>query len=238
MGDGIGHVAVTGVALGLLTGTSPTWTAVVVAVLGAVAIEVIRERGSTNGDVALALLFYGGLAGGVLVTGLAGTGAAELAGLPLRLDHHHQRHRRGRHDGAGRDRGRDLRRPVAAAVRGRPGPGLRPGRRPASPRLQHPDRRARRGQRDRRDAHRRAAAGLRADGRARRDRPAADPVVPHDADRRDGARRGRVPRRAARPRRSRRPTPTSHPVRPSCCWPSPGSWSPGRSAPGCAAGSG
>ena len=35
MGDGIGHVAVTGVALGLLTGTSPTWTAVVVAILGA-----------------------------------------------------------------------------------------------------------------------------------------------------------------------------------------------------------
>jgi zinc transport system permease protein len=78
MGDGIGHVAVTGVALGLLTGTSPTWTAVVVAVLGAVVIEVIRERGTTNGDVALALLFYGGLAGGVLVTGLAGTGAARL----------------------------------------------------------------------------------------------------------------------------------------------------------------
>jgi zinc transport system permease protein len=78
MGDGIGHVAVTGVALGLLTGTSPIWTAVVVAVLGAVLIEVIRERGTTNGDVALALLFYGGLAGGLLVTGLAGTGAARL----------------------------------------------------------------------------------------------------------------------------------------------------------------
>ena len=78
MGDGIGHVAVTGVALGLLTGTSPTWTAVVVAVLGAVLIEVIRERGHTNGDVALALLFYGGLAGGVLLTGLAGESAAGL----------------------------------------------------------------------------------------------------------------------------------------------------------------
>ena len=46
MGDGIGHVAVTGVALGLLTGASPTWTAVIVAVLGATAIEVIRERGT------------------------------------------------------------------------------------------------------------------------------------------------------------------------------------------------
>ena len=78
MGDGIGHVAVTGVALGLLTGTSPLWAAVVVAVLGAVVIEVIRERGHTNGDVALALLFYGGLAGGVFVTGLAGQSAATL----------------------------------------------------------------------------------------------------------------------------------------------------------------
>ena len=78
LGDGIGHVAVTGVAIGLLTGTSPTWTAVVVAVLGAVLMEVIRERGHTNGDVALALLFYGGLAGGVLITGIAGEGAATL----------------------------------------------------------------------------------------------------------------------------------------------------------------
>lgn len=78
MGDGIGHVAVTGVALGLLTGTSPTWTAVVVAVLGAVAMELVRERGHTNGDVALALLFYGGLAGGVLLTGLGGQSAARL----------------------------------------------------------------------------------------------------------------------------------------------------------------
>jgi zinc transport system permease protein len=78
MGDGIGHVAVTGVAVGLMTGTSPTITAVVVAILAAVAIELIRERGSTSGDVALALLFYGGIAGGVLLTGLAGQSATTL----------------------------------------------------------------------------------------------------------------------------------------------------------------
>ncbi len=78
LGDGIGHIAVTGVALGLLTGTSPTLTAVVVAVLGAVVIEVIRASGRTSGDVALALLFYGGIAGGVLLTGLAGQTAATL----------------------------------------------------------------------------------------------------------------------------------------------------------------
>lgn len=78
MGDGIGHVAVTGVAIGLLTGWSPTWTAVVVAAAGAVVIELIRERGHTNGDVALALLFYGGLAGGVLLTGIGGQSTSRL----------------------------------------------------------------------------------------------------------------------------------------------------------------
>jgi zinc transport system permease protein len=78
MGDGIGHVAVAGVALALITGTSPTWVAVAVCVVAAVLIELIREHGHANGDVALALLFYGGLASGVLLTGLGGQSAATL----------------------------------------------------------------------------------------------------------------------------------------------------------------
>src|SRR5689334_23991690 len=78
MGDGIGHIAITGVALGLLTGTAPVLTAVLVAVAGATAIELVRARGKASGDVALALLFYGGIAGGVLLIGLAGQGAATL----------------------------------------------------------------------------------------------------------------------------------------------------------------
>ena len=78
MGDGIGHVAVTGVAVGLWLSTSPVVTAVVVAILAAVLIEFVRERGSTSGDVALALLFYGGIAGGVVITGLADQSAATL----------------------------------------------------------------------------------------------------------------------------------------------------------------
>ncbi len=77
MGDGIGHVALTGVAAGLLTGTAPVLTAVVVSILAALLIEAMRDRG-TSGDVALALLFYGGIAGGVFLTGLAGKSAATL----------------------------------------------------------------------------------------------------------------------------------------------------------------
>ena len=74
IGDGMGHVALTGVAFGLLTGRAPVLTALVAAVLGAVAIELIRARGRTSGDVALALLFYGGIAGGVVLVSLSPSG--------------------------------------------------------------------------------------------------------------------------------------------------------------------
>jgi zinc transport system permease protein len=73
IGDGVGHVALTGVGVGLLLDRSPVLTAVIVAAIGAVAIELIRERGRTSGDAALALLFYGGIAGGVLLVGLSGS---------------------------------------------------------------------------------------------------------------------------------------------------------------------
>lgn len=71
IGDGIGHVALTGVGVGLLLDRSPVLTAVIVSTIGAVAIELLRERGRTSGDQALALLFYGGIAGGVMLVGLS-----------------------------------------------------------------------------------------------------------------------------------------------------------------------
>jgi zinc transport system permease protein len=75
LGDGIGHVALTGVALGFLTGSAPVLTAVLVSIAGAVAIELVRARGRTSGDVALALLFYGGIAGGVMLMAIAPGGS-------------------------------------------------------------------------------------------------------------------------------------------------------------------
>ncbi len=71
IGDGIGHVALTGVGIGLLTGQSPVFTAMLAAAAGAVVIELVRARGRTSGDVALAVLFYGGIAGGVFLVGLS-----------------------------------------------------------------------------------------------------------------------------------------------------------------------
>lgn len=75
MGDGIGHVAMTGVGLGFLLNTSPVWMATAVSVLGAVLMELIRWYGKTRGDIALAMLFYGGMAGGVMFINLAPGGS-------------------------------------------------------------------------------------------------------------------------------------------------------------------
>jgi zinc transport system permease protein len=71
IGDGLGHVALTGVGLGLLLQRSPVIMAVIVAAVGAVVIELVRERGTTSGDVALAMLFYGGISGGVVLVNLS-----------------------------------------------------------------------------------------------------------------------------------------------------------------------
>ena len=73
MGDGVGHVAFAGVAAGLLLEVWPVWTALVAAVAGAVAVEWLRSRGRASGDLALALLFYSGIAAGVVLIGLAGS---------------------------------------------------------------------------------------------------------------------------------------------------------------------
>jgi zinc transport system permease protein len=76
IGDGMGHVALTGVAIGLLTGTAPVLTALIFAVAAAVLIELLRVRGRATADVLLAVLFYGGIAGGVVLIGVSKDGSA------------------------------------------------------------------------------------------------------------------------------------------------------------------
>ncbi|WP_062313657.1 metal ABC transporter permease [Demequina rhizosphaerae] len=88
LGDGIGHVALAGVAAGWLAGSLFDLAqqdalaipgAVVFAIIGAVLIERMRSRG-TGADVVMAILFYGGISGGVLLIGLAGGSNANLLG--------------------------------------------------------------------------------------------------------------------------------------------------------------
>jgi zinc transport system permease protein len=72
VGDGIGHVAFAGVAAGYLLDVSPVLAALVASVVGAVAIEWLRTRAGAAADQALALVFYTGIALGVVLVSSAG----------------------------------------------------------------------------------------------------------------------------------------------------------------------
>ncbi|MFW7415697.1 metal ABC transporter permease [Demequina sp. SO4-18] len=89
LGDGIGHVALAGVAAGWLAGSAAGLAeqdalavpgAVVFAIIGAVVIERMRASGTAAADVVMAILFYGGIALGVLLISLAGGSNANLLG--------------------------------------------------------------------------------------------------------------------------------------------------------------
>jgi len=72
IGDGIGHVAFAGVALGYLLDLPLVLTALAVSIVGALSIETVRARRGAAGDQALALVFYTGIAGGVVLVSAAG----------------------------------------------------------------------------------------------------------------------------------------------------------------------
>lgn len=78
IGDGIGHTAFAGVAAGFLLEVSPVATALAAAVAGAIGVEWLRARRQAAGDQALALLFYTGIAAGVVLVSAAGALNADL----------------------------------------------------------------------------------------------------------------------------------------------------------------
>jgi zinc transport system permease protein len=91
IGDGIGHVAFAGVGAGVLASTGaavagsgggawPVWTALVFALVGALGVEWLRARRRASGDVALALLFYSGIALGVVLVSRANGMDASVLG--------------------------------------------------------------------------------------------------------------------------------------------------------------
>lgn len=70
--DTLAHVALAGVALGLLTGVHPAAGALLIGIVGAVGIERLRVSGRLFAEAALAIFLSGGLALAVVLIGLSG----------------------------------------------------------------------------------------------------------------------------------------------------------------------
>lgn len=88
VGDGMGHVAFAGVGLAFLVGADPVVGALVSTVLAGLLL-VRMGRAGVAGDLAIALIFYGGIAVGYLFASRANAGQGRLVGLlfgsPLNL---------------------------------------------------------------------------------------------------------------------------------------------------------
>jgi zinc transport system permease protein len=88
VGDGMGHVAFAGVGLAFLVGADPVVGALVFTVLAGLLL-VRMGRAGLAGDLAIALIFYGGIAVGYLFASRAEAGQSRLVGLlfgsPLNL---------------------------------------------------------------------------------------------------------------------------------------------------------
>jgi zinc transport system permease protein len=69
--DTLAHVALAGVALGMLLGVSPLLGALGVTLVGAAGIERLRTRGQLQGDAALAVFLAGGFAVAIVIISLA-----------------------------------------------------------------------------------------------------------------------------------------------------------------------
>jgi zinc transport system permease protein len=80
IGDGIGHLAFAGLGAGILAGIAPLWAALAAAVAGALLIEWFRARRGISGDAALAIVFYAGIALGVVLVSLGDAMNASLLG--------------------------------------------------------------------------------------------------------------------------------------------------------------
>lgn len=70
IGDGLGHISFAGVAAGWLLGVYPVYTAAIFAVCGGIGIEILRQKQRHYADMALALVFYTGIALAILFTSM------------------------------------------------------------------------------------------------------------------------------------------------------------------------
>ena len=68
--DTLAHTSLTGIAIGLVAGIYPLYTALIAAIVSAAIIEYLRTKRGISGDVALAMFLSGGLALAVIIVSL------------------------------------------------------------------------------------------------------------------------------------------------------------------------
>lgn len=81
IGDGMSHVCLTGVAVALLTSTSPVYMSIPVVMLSSLGILKLIQKFRIYGDAAIGIISAAGLSVGLLITALAGGFNTDLLGF-------------------------------------------------------------------------------------------------------------------------------------------------------------
>ncbi|HSG74400.1 MAG TPA: metal ABC transporter permease [Nitrosopumilaceae archaeon] len=71
-GDAVAHSSFGGIALGLLIGIYPLWTAYVISIISAVVITKIKQKFDISGEASVAVLLSSGIAIGLILISLSG----------------------------------------------------------------------------------------------------------------------------------------------------------------------
>ena len=81
IGDGMSHVCLTGVAVALVTSTSPVYMSIPVVMLSSLGILKLIQKFRIYGDAAIGIISAAGLSVGLLITALAGGFNTDLLGF-------------------------------------------------------------------------------------------------------------------------------------------------------------
>jgi zinc transport system permease protein len=81
IGDGLGHIAFAGVTGGFLIGLYPVASAAMITVVGAILIELIRQRNSQYADMGLAVIFYTGAALAIIFSTIVRIPSSSMLGF-------------------------------------------------------------------------------------------------------------------------------------------------------------
>ena len=80
-GDAVAHASFGGIALGLVAGVHPLWTAYPVSIASALIMTRIKDRFKISGDASIAVLLPSGIAVGLVLIGLSGGFTVDILSL-------------------------------------------------------------------------------------------------------------------------------------------------------------
>lgn len=80
-GDAIAHTSFGGIAVGLLAGVYPLWTAYGISLVSALIITRIRQRVQLSGEAAVAVLLSSGIAVGLVIISISGGFTVDILGF-------------------------------------------------------------------------------------------------------------------------------------------------------------